>query len=547
MGTSIRTLIRLEARLLWRARTPWLVTTLFFLTSVAAIVNGTVQWRRHHAAASLAVQQQSEQYASLRADVTRVEQQRAASSIPVARLQPGLPSPAAVEARLLNFRAAVPPLPTAILNTGALQAVPQRYELRAGGGARFWPFGRTTGNRILSGFAPEQPLENPSGTVIGAFDLAFVPIYVYPLLILGLAYNIVSADREAGILPLVGAQPLAFRRWLAARTIGRGAVVGLGLLPSLIVTAIAIPEWSSEVVLRLTLWGVAVLLYCLFWLGVAIAVSVRTASASVSAVVATAAWLIVVMVVPGLVSIAGPFLTPPATRIAYANEERAASLDLNPRVDNAIAAINQEMRVRLGNTTLRAHSDHPSFTDPIAVPAAADLIEALEQPPWSTVMPAAHLSRALAIARRTLVEQRLAPVLRVLAQQERREAAFFAIARYASPALLMQSLIDDLAGTGHHRRMRFLGQLDDHVREVDAFFTQRILGNRNITSEDFQTLTPFHYREDAATSLLTRVALPLFALLAMCFCCIWASAGPTKKWKSRRARSGGQSLSASPQ
>jgi ABC-2 type transport system permease protein len=59
----------------------------------------------------------------------------------------------------------------------------------------------------------------------GRFDLAFVILYLYPLLILSLGYNLVSGEKEAGTLALTLSQPVALRTLVAGKVAMRFAFV----------------------------------------------------------------------------------------------------------------------------------------------------------------------------------------------------------------------------------------------------------------------------------------------------------------------------------
>ena len=52
-------------------------------------------------------------------------------------------------------------------------------------------------------------LSNPVQLLFGSFDLAFVCIYLLPLLVLAFSYNILSADKESGVLKLTFSQPVS--------------------------------------------------------------------------------------------------------------------------------------------------------------------------------------------------------------------------------------------------------------------------------------------------------------------------------------------------
>lgn len=52
-------------------------------------------------------------------------------------------------------------------------------------------------------------IENPNRLLAGRFDLALVLIFLYPLLILALTYNMLSVEQEQGTLALVLSQPVS--------------------------------------------------------------------------------------------------------------------------------------------------------------------------------------------------------------------------------------------------------------------------------------------------------------------------------------------------
>jgi hypothetical protein len=295
----------------------------------------------------------------------------------------------------------------------------------------------------------------------------------------------------------------------------RGGVIAVcGVLWPTLVTASTMAEWSGDALARQGLWSVSVLAYCAIWTAFAIAVSVRARASAFGAVIAVSTWLIVVIVVPALLGLSTPFLAPTSTRLVYATEERAASLAINPRVDAAIAALNQLVRARFSGGSPTT-GDHQTFTEPVDPPAEGQLLR-FPQSRWTTPTSAVRLARGFGEARRAFVEQRLASLLAELDANERRDTAFLAIARFSSPALVLQTIGDDVAGAGQGRWKRFLGQLDEHVRERESFFSEKILSNANVSSHDVDVhLVPFRYREEAIAPLVRQVVPSIVALIAM--------------------------------
>jgi ABC-type transport system involved in multi-copper enzyme maturation permease subunit len=345
-----------------------------------------------------------------------------------------------------TFRAALPPLPSAVLSTGRADVLPQRYAYRGGAGERFSPFERTVGIRMISGLFPERPTENPSGLVLGSFDLAFVVIYVFPVLVLSLNYNIVSDDRDSGVLALVLAQPVSFGRLLAAKAAVRAAgLVPLIAAPAIVVLAASGSAARADVVARIVIWMAVVEAYLSMWMALAVLVNTRGYPSSLNASILISTWLVVVVVVPAIVNLTARTLVSPESMFEFTVAERAASLDINPRID---------------------------------------------------AMRAARPQPLVAATRRALFEDRLTPLLIRLDAEERRQQRVSAMGSVLSPALLVQVVFDELAGTSLGRWRRFLSQLDSYIRTVDVE----------------TRMAPFTFREEGTGETLRRLLFPLLAL-----------------------------------
>ncbi|HRG08845.1 MAG TPA: ABC transporter permease subunit, partial [Cyclobacteriaceae bacterium] len=68
-------------------------------------------------------------------------------------------------------------------------------------------------------------LSNPVQLMFGSFDLAFVCIYLLPLLVLAFSYNLLSADKESGVLRLTISQPISLYKWLFGKLVVRFVVL----------------------------------------------------------------------------------------------------------------------------------------------------------------------------------------------------------------------------------------------------------------------------------------------------------------------------------
>ncbi|OUJ75251.1 ABC transporter permease [Hymenobacter crusticola] len=141
---------------------------------------------------------------------------------------------------------------------------------------------------------------NPTKVLSGNFDLAFVLVYLFPLLIIALSFNLLSSEKEQGILVLLLAQPVRPGVVVAAKlTLRLLLVLGLALLLSAVAVAWARVPLDG----RVGVWVALVVLYCLFWFGVVAIVTALQRNSAFNAVALVGAWLVLVVLLPGLLNV----------------------------------------------------------------------------------------------------------------------------------------------------------------------------------------------------------------------------------------------------
>ncbi len=141
---------------------------------------------------------------------------------------------------------------------------------------------------------------NPLKVLSGNFDLAFVFVYLFPLLIIGLCFNILSVEKEQGTLPLLLSQPLGLPLIVGAKLGFRVMIVlALALLLSIIAMG-----WGRVVPdVRIGMWLGTVVLYCLFWFGVAFLVAALHKGSAFNAITLLGVWLLLTIVIPALLNV----------------------------------------------------------------------------------------------------------------------------------------------------------------------------------------------------------------------------------------------------
>lgn len=175
-----------------------------------------------------------------------------------------------------------PPAPAAFLALGLRDSAPYALRLRA---------------LALQAQLHEGETFNPELALAGSFDYAFVLVYLAPLVLVALLYDLVAGERRAGRLGLLLALPggSGRRLWLRRAALRAGLVLGCLLLPVLVAAM------TQHVPLRV-LAGVvlATAAYLLFWTAVALALAARIEGPAASAVTLVGAWVVLTLLLPTL-------------------------------------------------------------------------------------------------------------------------------------------------------------------------------------------------------------------------------------------------------
>jgi ABC-2 type transport system permease protein len=339
-------------------------------------------------------------------------------------------------------------------------------------------------------FLANGELENPHNLLAGRFDLAFVIVYILPLLVIALTYNLLSAERENGTLALTLSQPVALPRIVLSKLWTRvllltclTAVLAMGTAAAVGVDLVSLPSLG-----RLIIFGLISTLYLGFWFAAAIAINGLGRSSAFNATALACVWLGLVVVLPALVQFAASALHPVPSRmqmVGYAREMSAGATRERSRL------------------LARYYEDHPEMLggeapDPNNFAALGYVTQEEVNRRLRTVM--ARYESSIAAQRR--VVQRY---------------------RFLSPAILVQEALIELAGTSPERFALFQAQASAFAEEWKRFFVPRIMRADSMKSGITRMLPRFEYREEPLTRAAGRTAVPGLALLGFLFAAtLWA-------------------------
>jgi ABC-2 type transport system permease protein len=143
---------------------------------------------------------------------------------------------------------------------------------------------------------------NPDQLMAGNLDLSYFLLFLFPILFIALAHNVVSADKEGGISRLLGVQSARPLTVYLYRLITRCLVSITPFAVALLVGILVIPGAKGFANSHWWLWMGISLLYILLWLGIAWAVVQRGWNSMINILVLAGIWLFLLLGLPGILN-----------------------------------------------------------------------------------------------------------------------------------------------------------------------------------------------------------------------------------------------------
>ena len=449
-------LARFEWALLSGDRTPWMMALFFGAIMAYGAWNG-LSWAAFQRETIAAVR--AEETTRLKALADNVQRKSAGDTTATVAPIGALGAAGAVRYAIL------PPSALASLAVGS---------------SDLFPYYTKVSLRSKQSFIVNDEIENPHNLLAGRFDLAFAIVFVFPLLILALTYNFVSAEREQGTMALMLSQPVSARRVLLLKLAVRVALVlSLAVLLTIAVAIGSGMALSAPGALPLfALWFAVIFAYGAFWVGAAMAVNALGRSSATNALALLGVWLTVVVVVPSLVAAVVTTAYPAPSRVALTTELRRVSDQAAAQGDTAVSQF---------------LADHPEM---------AQLGALSSKNAWG---------RTIALQERTEAAMRPTYAAFDEALSAQRNAADRL--RVLSPAILTQDALHAIAGRGIDRYRHYAAQLDGFHQQWQQFFFRRVFAESSMTPTDLAALPTFTFAEEATATAARPVMTALLLTL----------------------------------
>lgn len=364
-----------------------------------------------------------------------------------------------------GWLALLPPAPLAALAVGQGDVYPNYIKVTA---------------RSLDALVSGDQIEHPLAVASGQFDVAFVVLFLYPLLIFAISFDLTASERDRGTLRMVLSQPVTMRQVVVGKMIVRTVTLAV---PLVVIPIVISALWSPidvGVMLRGVVWIVAVLIYGAVWHGIALVVNARGRSAAANALGLAGIWLLLAVVGPSLVNLGIAVRYPMPSRVEAAVQARAAT---------------QEATVQGSQQLGQFLQDHPTSGN-----VGREGMRQFAQ---------------LQAERDRRVADRLQTVEAAFDAQLRRQQRLASWLSMTSPTMIAQGVLLDAAGTSTERFEHFRHEVALFQQRWRAYFEPRVLDAAEITPAEYAVAPSFTYEAEIPAFMMNRIWGPMALMTAL--------------------------------
>ena len=325
-------------------------------------------------------------------------------------------------------------------------------------------------------------LENPINLAAGSFDIAFVVIFLLPIFILAMSYDLLSSEKERGTLAMILAHPISVRELMASKIISRAAIMLAVVLVFGVIALLTVGTelGTADTWIRFGLWIIATLLYTAFWFALAVLVNVYGKNSASNGTVLAGIWLILVVIVPQMVSMLATTIYPAPSRmeltIAAREAQTVAEKDFMSKLDEY-------------------YYDHLEMV-PEGKGKAMDFL-------------------TLSQANNNSIEKVIRPLYDNFQEQLNKQEVLVQRFQYLSPAIMMQLSLNEISGTSADRYEYFLNQVYDFHTDWKEYFSTKFLERYPLKPADYDNFPDFEYAEEPFATVMARLVPSLLGMFIL--------------------------------
>ena len=320
-------------------------------------------------------------------------------------------------------------------------------------------------------------MTSPIQLLFGNFDLAFVLVYLLPLIIIAFSFNILSHESESGSLKLLASQPISLKSWVLQKIGLRFFWLSLIIVVSLSIVFMVYATNPLENLSSFLNLMVIILAYMAFWFALGFLINIKSMSSAKNALALIGCWIFFVLIIPTVINQLGTSLHPMPSRTVMVNEMRKIKAETTKRQDEIL------------DNFLR---DHPEY-------AINDTSQSRSF--WHKY-----------IASQRLIKEELAPITEQYTLQLRKQQTWLDQFKWISPAMTLQESLNKMAGTSTEDYDNFRTQVLAFSETWRSHFMPFLYNNRSFTVADYSKLPTFKYQTKSYSTWLSASIILLIAL-----------------------------------
>jgi ABC-2 type transport system permease protein len=295
-------------------------------------------------------------------------------------------------------------------------------------------------------------LANPMKLLTGNFDLSYVFVFLIPLLIVALFYDLYAHEKEGGTLALLQAQPVSLTTILISKGLLRLLIVVVTVTVLLLLGFILQGISLSQQFGLFVSWLLVMYAYCLLWtLFMGVVINLKR-SAALSAMIGLGVWLIFALITPALLNLFVSAQAPPPNRAEVIHAVRT----LNDQVWESPKSFVFE----------RVYHENPDFY-------TADTAD-FDQ--WY-------------YASFTLLDNKANALKQQFEEQVAKRNQLLNHWQWLAPAAMVHEKLSNLSKTDRQSHQEFINELYIYHQELKELYYQRIFAKENFSRQDLEKLS----------------------------------------------------------
>lgn len=322
----------------------------------------------------------------------------------------------------------------------------------------------------------DSELTNPSNLLMGNLDFSFVLIYLFPLFIIALTYNIISEEKENGTWRIIVIQSENLMKYILQQFMVR---FGMILCLLCLLLGIAIPFLGIPFDTAFVTFSLLSVLYLIFWFVLTFVVTAFQKSSNYNAVFLFASWILLLIIIPSSINnyLVKNYPTPEAFEMTLKQRK----------------GYHEKWDMDKQKTMDAFYAHYPQFS--------------------KYGLPEKEFSWLWYYAMQQVGDDEAAPSTVALKEKlVARNQLSTAIAQFI-PSLHLQIQLNEIVHSGLTNQLLFLEAVSKQHEKLRLYFYPKIIENKMLDSVNWDEKSKISFFEDPSSSNLWQLFLPLLVLI----------------------------------